>query len=350
MKAIILTDPLSKFSEEGFRDQEYKWKDLPDFEWEYVTDYNHMNMDEPARFNEKLEKEGPEGWIKMSPELKEKLADAELLLTSFCGVTEEMLEAAPNLKLVYIMRSGVENCNVEAAKKRGIIVCNTPSRLAEPVADLTVALMLVEARGILRGNRSLLEGKWEKNDIYQDSTNAAFCNLRVGLYGFGAIGRAVAKRLRKGFGAEVVAYDAYVPAERIEAEDVRAVSLEEMLSTSDIISMHLQLTDSTRNIVGAKDFAMMKPNAVFVNTARAGLVDQQALLDALQTKKIRGAALDVFWDEPVPADSPFLKMDNVSMTPHRAGMTLDMVKNTMNMTVAELKRYFAGEKLLFQVK
>ena len=199
-------------------------------------------------------------------------------------------------------------------------------------------------------NRSLLEGKGEKNDIYQDSTNSAFCNLRVGLYGFGRIGRAVAKRLRKGFGAEVVAYDAFVPAERIEAEDVRAVSLEEMLSTSDIVSMHLQLTDATRNIVGAKDFALMKPSAIFVNTARAGLVEQQALLDALQQKKIRGAALDVFWDEPVPADSPFLQMDNVTITPHRAGMTTDMVKNTMNMTIEELKRYAAGEPLLFEVK
>lgn len=351
MKGIVLCDPLSKFTEEAIRAQEKKFAWLGDrLKLEYVTDTNHMRMENPKEFNLRLEKEGPEGWITPDPEFMEKIADADILFTSFCGVTEEMLKAGKNLKLVYLMRSGWENCNVAAATRLGIPVCNTPSRLAEPVADLTVAMMICECRGILRGNRAILNGEWIQNDIYTDTTNAALCSLQVGLYGYGGIGRAIARRLTKGFGAEVVAYDPYCRPEVMEADGVRPVPLEELLSTSDIVSIHLRLVESTKNIIGAKEFAMMKPTSIFVNTARAGLVDQAALLDALQSKKIRGACLDVFWDEPVPLDSPFLKLDNVTLTPHRAGITTDIVPNTLNLMMQDLKRFFNGEPLQFQVK
>lgn len=350
MKAVVLVDPLSKFTEEAIRACEDKFREFSDLELVYVTDHNHENMEDPSIYNLKMEKEGPEGWIKPSPEYLKEIADAELLFSSFCGVTEEMIEAGPKLKLIYVMRSGTENCNVEAAKKRGITVCTTPSRLAEPVADLTVALMIMEIRGILRANRAIMEGKWQQSDTYQDTTNAAVCNLRFGLYGYGGIGRAIAKRLTQGFGAEVVAYDEYCTKESIEADGVKPVSLEELIRTSDVVSIHLRLVESTKNVFGEKEFAMMKPTAIFVNTARAGLVDQQALLNALQNKTIRGACMDVFWEEPIPTDSPFLKMDNVIITPHRAGMTSDIVRNTVNIMYAELKRYMAGETLLFDVR
>lgn len=350
MKGLVICDPLSKFTEEAIRSYAGKFAEFPDLELEYVTDTNHMRMENPKEYNLRLEKEGPEGWIKPDPEVLEKLADADILFTSFCGVTEEMLRAGKNLKLVYIMRSGWENCNVAAAKKLGIPVCNTPSRLAEPVADLTVGLMISECRGMLRGNRAILNGEWIQNDVYTDSTNAALCSLRIGLYGYGGIGKAIAKRLVKGFDAEVVAYDPYCTPEAMEADGVKPVTLDELLSTSDIVSIHLRLVESTKNIIGAEAFAKMKPTAIFVNTARAGLVDQAALLEALQEKKIRGACLDVFWEEPVPLDSPFLKLDNVTMTPHRAGITTDIVPNTLNLVIKELRRFFANEPLQFQVK
>ena len=350
MKGLVLCDPLSKFTEEAVRAQAKKFAAFPDLELVYVNDTNHMRMENPKEFNLKLEKEGPEGWITPEPEYLEKVADADILFTSFCGVTEEMLEAGKNLKLVFIMRSGTENCNTAAAARLGIPVCNTPSRLAEPVADLTVALMICECRGILRGNRSLLQGEWVQNDIYTDSTNAALCSLRIGLYGFGGIGRAVARRLVKGFGAEVVAYDPFYAPEVMRAEGVEPVSLDELLATSDIVSLQLRLVEATRNVVNAEFLAKMKPTAILVNAARAGLVDKQALLDALQNKTIRGACLDVFWDEPVAKDDPYLKLDNVVMTPHRAGITTDIVPNTLNLVVQELRRFFAGEPLQFQVK
>lgn len=349
MKGLVICDPLSKFTEEALRAQDRKWKAFPDLELEFVTDTNHQRMENPKEYNLRMEKEGPE-WITPDPEVMEKLPEADILFTSFCGVTEAMLKAGKKLKLVYLMRSGWENCNVKAARELGIPVCNTPSRLAEPVADLTVAMMIAECRGILRGNRAILRGEWIQNDIYDDTTNAALCSLRVGLYGYGGIGRAIARRLIKGFGAEVVAYDTYCSPQDMEADGVIPVSLEELLSTSDIVSIHLRLVEATKNIIGAKEFEQMKPTAIFVNTARAGLVDQAALLDALQTKKIRGACLDVFWDEPVPLDSPFLKMDNLTLTPHRAGITTDIVPNTLNLMMSELVRFFRGEPLKFQIK
>ena len=349
MKALVVYDPKSKFTLDALKAVEYKLAELENLELVYVADHNHERMENPKEYNLKMEKEGPE-WITPEPEVMEQIKVADILMTSFCGVTRAMLEAGKNLKLVFMMRSGWENCNVKAAKELGIPVCNCPSRLAEPVADLTVAMMICECRGILRGNRDILKGEWNQNYIYNDTTNAALCNLRVGLYGYGGIGRAIAKRLIKGFGAEVVAYDEYCTPEQMMADGVKPVSLDELLSTSDIVSIHLRLVEATKNIIGKEAFAKMKPTAIFCNTARAGLVDQEALCEALQSKKIRGAVLDVFWDEPVPMDSPFLKMNNVTMTPHRAGVTTDIVPNTYNLMIQDLRRFWAGEPLKFLVK
>ncbi len=254
MKALVVYDPKSKFTLDALKAVEYKLAELENLELVYVADHNHERMENPKEYNLKMEKEGPE-WITPEPEVMEQIKDADILMTSFCGVTRAMLEAGKNLKLVFMMRSGWENCNVKAAKELGIPVCNCPSRLAEPVADLTVAMMICECRGILRGNRDILNGEWNQNDIYNDTTNAALCNLRIGLYGYGGIGRAIAKRLIKGFGAEVVAYDEYCTPEQMMADGVKPVSLDELLSTSDIVSIHLRLVEATKNIIGKEAFA-----------------------------------------------------------------------------------------------
>ena len=176
MKALVVYDPKSKFTLDALKAVEYKLAELENLELVYVADHNHERMENPKEYNLKMEKEGPE-WITPEPEVMEQIKDADILMTSFCGVTRAMLEAGKNLKLVFMMRSGWENCNVKAAKELGIPVCNCPSRLAEPVADLTVAMMICECRGILRGNRDILNGEWNQNDIYNDTTNAALCNL-----------------------------------------------------------------------------------------------------------------------------------------------------------------------------
>ena len=145
MKALVVYDPKSKFTLDALKAVEYKLAELENLELVYVADHNHERMENPKEYNLKMEKEGPE-WITPEPEVMEQIKDADILMTSFCGVTRAMLEAGKNLKLVFMMRSGWENCNVKAAKELGIPVCNCPSRLAEPVADLTVAMMICECR------------------------------------------------------------------------------------------------------------------------------------------------------------------------------------------------------------
>ena len=348
MKALFIDDGI--FTKEKISECTELLASVEGLEYDYAIDTNLRNYPGPeAEYILRFETNGPEGWIFPDKEVLEKVADADILILHMSGVTEELIKAGKNLKLIYTMRSGTENINMEAAAKRGIPVCNTPSRLANPVADMTIAHMLCECRGIVRGNLRHTEGKWNTYDVYQDKCNAALCNLTIGLYGYGGIGRAIAKRLVYGFGSKVIAYDPYCPAELMSKDGVVAVDRETLLKESDIVSMLARLTPETKNIFGAEEFAMMKPSAIFINTARAGLVDEQALINALQTKQIRGAGLDVYWEEPMPLDHPLLKMDNVTLTPHRAGVTNDIVPNTLGIMMNELKRFAAGEELQFRI-
>jgi D-3-phosphoglycerate dehydrogenase len=163
----------------------------------------------------------------------------------------------------------------------------------------------------------------------------------LGLIGFGAVGSKVA-RIASGFGMQVKAYDPYCPAERIEEMGAKACFLAETLSTSDIVSVHLPVTPDTRNLVDESWFVKMRPDAYFINTARAAVVDQKALIDALVQKRIAGAAVDVMWEEPVPENHPMLTMDNVLVTSHLAGMSVDVEKWQSEMIADEILRYCQG--------
>jgi D-3-phosphoglycerate dehydrogenase len=290
----------------------------------------------------KLETEGPE-WVEPDPEIMEKIKDAEVLLLDFSAVNKKMIDAAKNLKLIGVMRSGVENVNVAAATAKGIAVCNCPGRVSEPVADYTVALILMEARSILRVCLNANQGEWKQIDP-KDSVNAALRNHVVGLIGFGIIGRKVAQRLNA-FGMKVIAYDPFGSKEEAAKLKVDLVSFEELLKQSDFVSMHARLSEETKNLMGEKQFSLMKPTAVFINTARAGLVDEDALVRALTNKTIRSAALDVYKTEPLPKDHPLLKLDNVTLTPHKAGAANDNKSNSLDIILESLDQYFAGEKL-----
>jgi D-3-phosphoglycerate dehydrogenase len=315
---------------------------------EYAKDTLPVRYGNFEEFVQKMEREGPE-WIEPDPEVLEKIADADILLTEWGGVSSQVIEAGKKLKLIATIRSGRENINMPFARARGIEVSVSPSRLAEPVADMTVALMLSEVRGIVRRNLRANGGEWVE-EKYDDASHATLCNLKIGLVGYGGIARTVAKRLIRGFGCEVVAYELITPPEVIEADSVKQVSLEELCRTADIISVHARLVPETENMIGRAQFALMKPNAILINTARAGLVDEDALIEALETKKIRGAGLDVYRVEPLPLDSKLLKMDNVTLMPHSAGITGDIVKNGLNIITTELERFLTGEPLRFNAR
>ena len=312
-----------------------------DVEFIYAHDGNADRVGDVSAYVLKVEREGV-NWITIDPEVREKLPEAEVLLVSNSCVTAEMMDLAPNLKFIGSMRSGVENVDVQAAEARGIQVRCIPGRLADAVADMTLAMIVCETRGVIRGNLTSSHGEWNKRDIYDDTTNRPIAFLKIGIIGFGFIGQCLAKRLRA-CGATLLAYDPYQKEEVFAACEVRKTGLEELLQTCDVVCMMAKLTPDTKNLMGREQFALMKPTAVFVNTARAGLVDEAALIEALETKKIRGAALDVYSQEPLPKDHPLLKMNNVTLMPHRAGVTSGNHQNSMRLMFRILRRYLDGE-------
>lgn len=273
------------------------------------------------------------------------VADAEVLIVHFNAVNQTLMDAAPNLKMIGVMRSGVENVDLKAASERGIKVCNSPGRVSEPVADMTLALMLAVNRNISKSDITR-KGTWPAGLTKWDPM--LMCETVVGLVGFGIIAQKVAKRLQ-GFGTKVIAYDPFAKPEVAEALGVELVSLEEVMSRSDMVSVHARLLPETQHLVGAKEIALMKPTGVLINTARAGLVDEEALIKALQEKKIGGAALDVYATEPLPDDHPLLKLDNVLLMPHKAGAGGNYLMLTTNAMREEVTRYLKGEELQFQI-
>jgi D-3-phosphoglycerate dehydrogenase / 2-oxoglutarate reductase len=301
----------------------------------------------PQEFVMRIEREGPE-WIEPDQEVMDKIKDAEVIVTHFSGVNSKMINSASQLKLIGVMRSGVENVSLPAAKAKGITVVNCPGRVAEPVADFTVGLLLAEVRNIVRLGAALAHGDWGGFDKL-DSAVTTLRNHTAGIIGFGIIGKKVATRLTA-FGAKLIAYDPYCTNEEAAKYNVELLPLEELLKKSDYVLMHARLSEETKNLMGEKEFALMKPTAIFINTARAGLVDEAALIKALQEKKIRSAALDVFSQEPLPPDHPLIKLGNVTLTPHRAGGTIDIKFTTLAIMVDQLKAYFSGEPLVNAAK
>ncbi|MGD8457620.1 MAG: NAD(P)-dependent oxidoreductase [Anaerolineales bacterium] len=316
----------------------------------FAKDTNMQKWKTPAEYIQKIETQGPEGWIIPDKAVMEEIKTAEILFVHASGVTRALLEEGNKLKAIFCLRSGVEGINLIAASELGITVSNCPSRLAEPVSDMAIAFMLSECRGILRGNLIATDGDWQQRDVYEDRINSPLCNLIIGIVGYGGIGKILARKLVKGFGSTVLAYDPFSSKEIMEKDGVIwSKTMAELLKKSDIVSMQARLTDNTRNMFGENEFNQMKPTSIFINTARAGLVDEGALVKALQNKVIRGAGLDVYSQEPLPKDHPFLNMNNVTLMPHRAGATSTIVMNSLRLLMPEVERFVKGEKLHFQV-
>lgn len=245
------------------------------------------------------------------------LEEIDIAVCHFCSFSDKVFDLMPNLKILATLRAGTENIDLEAATKRGIACIHCPGRNAEVVSDQAVALMLAEVYNVGRQHADMMQGQWK--DQYPTSSYVPILNgKKAGILGFGNIGRLTAKKLQ-GFGIQVSAYDPYVSAEAMEALSVSKAEKEDIFRDSDFVFVHMRLDDSTRKCIGAREFSLMKPHSWFINNARAGLVDNDALLDVLQKHKISGAALDVFDIEPLPKDSPFLQLDNVTLTPHCGG-------------------------------
>lgn len=319
-----------------------------DLEIDYYRDTNAAMAENYEAYVQRTEQNGPE-WIEPDPIFLEKIADADIVMTEWGGISKRVIDAAKQLKLIVTIRSAPENIEVEYANARGIQVSISPSRLANAVADMTVGMMISETRGLLRRNLVYNKGEWVR-EKYDDASHSTLSNLKIGLVGYGGIARVVSRRLVQGFGCEVAAYETITPEAILREDGVTPVDLETLCRTCDIISMHARHVEGQNdNMITREHFRMMKPNAIFINTARAGLVDEEALIEALQKGWIRGAGLDVYSVEPISKDSPLLKMDNVTLMPHSAGATGDIIQNSLKIINTELERFMLGQELKFSV-
>jgi glyoxylate reductase len=246
---------------------------------------------------------------------------------------EVMDTAGPGLKVISNCAVGVDNVDMLAATARGIPVGNTPGVLTEATADFTFALLMAAARRVMEGERQVRSGGWKTWSLNY-LLGADFAGATLGIVGYGRIGRAVARRAM-GFGMRIVYSDPQPEATEPGVEAIR-VDFDTLLRGSDFISLHTPLTNETRGLLNADAFAKMKPTAVLVNTSRGPVVDQAALYDALNSKQIFAAALDVTVPEPLPTDSPLLSLDNCIIAPHIASASWQTRQNMSRMAAENL--------------
>jgi phosphoglycerate dehydrogenase-like enzyme len=274
----------------------------------------------------------------------------DVFVTEVDQVRAKVLAQVDRLQVIACCRAHPVNIDVTMATERGIPVLHAPGRNAQAVADVTLALMLMTLRHIPQSMELLRQEGGPEGMV---KMAVAFFGLKgnelwgktVGIIGLGAVGREVAKRLR-GFDTELIAYDPYVPPDVVEGYGARSVDLETLLREADVVTLHAALTEETRGMLGRREFALMRPTACFVNTARAELTDEEALCEVLKEGRIGGAALDVFSQEPPPPDHPLLQLPNVIATPHIGGNTYEIPVHQSQIVVSDLERLFRGREPL----
>jgi D-3-phosphoglycerate dehydrogenase len=276
----------------------------------------------------------------------ELTGDAEILVTQLAPLSASIMDRLPHLKFVAVSRGGPVNIDMKAAAARGITVVNTPGRNASAVAEFTIGAILAETRNITRGHDALRRGEW-RGDLYRaDLAGQELSEMTVGLIGYGEVGRRVVKLL-KVFGCRILVSDPYV---QLTAEDhndgVIQCSLERVLTESDVVSLHPRVTPETTKMINRDTLTRMKEGAYLINTARGPLVDYDDLYEALAANKLRGAMLETFDVEPVPAGNRFLELPNVTLTPHIAGASVKTVSYAAGLAAEEVRRYLAGEPAL----
>ena len=263
-----------------------------------------------------------------SAELARRIGGAKVAVNirAYAHFTDAVFAACPNLRMVSIWGVGTDNIDLESAKRCGVTVCNTPGANAIAVGEHAIALMMAVARKIPQIDSAMRKGEWPRDMLGQ------LHGKTLAVLGTGAIGTHVAK-LARAFGMNVLAWSA------------RRNSLAErddMLQRADFVSLHVRLTPQTRGFIGQREFALMKPEAILINTGRGALVDRDALHEALATQRIAGAGLDVFHDEPLKADDPILGYANTVLSPHNAGQTLEVRRDGLLLTMANVERFLAG--------
>ncbi len=270
-------------------------------------------------------------------ELIRRVRDAEVVVNirAHARFTAAVIESSPKLRLISVWGTGTDHIDLAAAQERDITVTSTPGVNANAVAEHTIALMLAIMRRIPAMDAAVRAGQWPRGMLTQLEGKT------IGIVGLGAIGTRVA-RLANAFGVRLLASTLDDDGGRSAAAGARHVPIETLLRESDVVTLHLRLSERTAGYIDRSLLALMKPTAFLINTARAALVDRQALVDVLRESRIAGAALDVFHEEPIPAGDELLALPNVVLTPHDAGMTPEVVERGLGRAVQNVEAFLAG--------
>jgi phosphoglycerate dehydrogenase-like enzyme len=284
-----------------------------------------------------------------SPEFIAALADAECLVGFGDGTMDDAFyKSAPKLKLVQLLSAGYDRCDIEAARRAGVPICNNGGANSTAVSEHALLLMLAVSRRIVWQHTNVAAGRWRGNNV-DDVKLYELRGRKLGIVGLGTIGKKTA-RLAKAFGMDVQYYDTKrLTEEEADTLGVRFALFEEVLRSSDIVSLHVPLGPETRHMMGAEQFRMMKPSAYLVNTCRGPVVDEVAMIEALSNGTIAGAGLDVFDQEPPPPNNPLFGLPNVILTAHLAGPTYDNQFTRFRNAFDNCQRVLRGEKPLWVI-
>lgn len=268
---------------------------------------------------------------------------ADGLLGASVSVTADMLAHADRLKIISTISVGVDQFDIDDLTRRGIMLANTPGVLTEATADTIFALLMASARRIVELAEFVKAGKWT-GSIGEAHYGVNVFGKTIGVVGMGRIGKAVARRAHLGFGMNVLYYNRSPAPDAEAAFGAKAVALDALLAQADFVCVVLPLTAETGRLIGKREFALMRPDAIFINGSRGRIIDEAALIEALQAGRIRGAGLDVFEREPVSPDSPLLKMDNVVALPHVGSATHETRLAMAELAVENLRAGLRGER------
>jgi len=263
-------------------------------------------------------------------------AEVAINIRAHARFSEGVFTACPALKMVCVWGTGTDNIDLNAAGMRGVTVCNTPGVNAFAVAEHALALMLAVARKVPTLDSEMRKGKWPRE------LHTQLVGKTLGVFGLGTIGARVAA-LGKAIGMDVLGWSALGDEARIRKTGATPAAKDEILARADVISLHVRLGTDTRGFIGRREFGLMKPTAILVNTGRGALVDRDALLAALKERKILGAGLDVFHQEPVAPDDPILSLPNVVLSPHNAGQTPEVIRDGLLRAVENVEHYLQGK-------
>jgi glyoxylate reductase len=274
------------------------------------------------------------------------MAEAEVALGDYTfrgPVNEALLAQMPRLKFLQQPSAGFEHIDLQACQAHGVQVANTPGVNAAAVAEHSIMIALALLKRLPSANTATHAGKWTQHELGWERGLFELLGKTWGIVGCGAVGREVAKRLGA-FGVNVIYYDVRSLPPETEAEwGVKYQPLDRLLRLADIVSLHVPLTPQTRGLIGARELALMKFNAILINVARGECVDEAALAERLRTKRLGGAGVDVFSREPIAQDHPLLGLDNVILTPHIAGVTAEVRERVTRMSVANIVQFLHGQ-------